>query len=175
MAASPDIRNYRIPGAIIEAKFTDDMDYVDLGNLVDFQYTPSIEKKEHFSSRSGTRIKDYSVVSQIAAVITLTLDEITSRNLRMFLLGASTTNTAGDEEITPLTAPNLTADIRVTGTNTIGPMIDFLGNVTFAPSGDLSLQADNDDWSQIPLTADVNKSDDRFGLFTVRQQDGVTA
>lgn len=175
MAASPDTRNYRIPAATLEIKLADDGDYVDAGNLVDFVYTPTVTKKEHFSARTGLRAKDLTVVTEVSAAIKFTVDEATARNLSLFLLGDISTNTAGDIEITPLTNPNLTADIRVTGVNSVGPMVDFEGNVTFSPSGDLNLMADNDDWAQIPLDADVNKADGLFGKFTIRQQDGVTA
>lgn len=175
MADSPDTRNYRIPAATLAIKFADDIDYVDAGNLVDFVYTPTVTKKEHFSARSGLRAKDLTVVTEVAAAIKFTVDEATKRNLSLFLLGDISTNTAGDIVITPLSNPNLTADIKVTGVNSVGPMIDFEANVTFSPSGDLNLMADNDDWAQIPLDADVNKSDGKFGFFTIRQQDGVTA
>ncbi len=170
MGASPDTGNYRIPAATIAIKFATDMDYVDAGNLVDFTYTPTVTKKEHFSARTGLRAKDLTVVTEVSAAIKFTVDENTARNLSLFLLAEVDTNTAGDEIINPLTSPNLTADIKVTGVNSVGPMVDFEGNVTFSPSGDLNLMADNDDWAQIPLEADVNKSDGKFGTFTIRQQ-----
>lgn len=167
---SPNTGNYRIPAATLSIKMAGDMDYVDAGNLVDFVYTPTVTKKEHFSARTGLRAKDLTVVTEVSAAIKFTVDENTSRNLSLFLLGDVSTNTAGDLEITPLSNPNLTADIKVTGVNSVGPMIDFEGNVTFSPSGDLNLMADNDDWAQIPLEADVNKSNGKFGVFTRREQ-----
>jgi hypothetical protein len=170
MGASPDTANYRIPAAAVAIKKSTDIDYVDAGNLVNFVYTPSVTKKEHFSGRVGIRAKDFTAVTQVAASIKATLDENTARNVAMFLLGAVDTNTDGDEIIDPLTAPNLTVDIKLTATNTVGPMIDFEGNVTISPSGDFNLMADNDDFAQIPLVADVNKKDGRYGRFTIRQQ-----
>jgi hypothetical protein len=170
MTASPSTANYRIPAATLSIKMSGDGDYVDAGNLVDFTYTPTVTKKEHFSARTGLRAKDLTVVTEVSAAIKFTVDENTARNLSIFLLGDASTNTAGDLEITPLTNPNLTADIKVIGVNSVGPMLDFEGNVTFSPSGDLNLMADNDDWAQIPLEADVNKSDGKFGTFTIREQ-----
>lgn len=175
MPASPSTQNYRIPAAILSIKKTGDVDYVDAGNLVDFVYTPSVTNKEHFSARSGLRGKDFTAVTQVAATIKATLDENTARNVSMFLLATVDTDTDGNEIIDPLTEPNLTVDIKLTATNTIGPMIDFEGNVTISPSGDFNLMADNDDFAQIPLQADVNKANGRYGRFTVRQQAGVTA
>ncbi|TPN44868.1 hypothetical protein [Mesorhizobium sp. B1-1-7] len=170
MGDSPDTANYRIPAASIAIKKSTDMDYVDAGNLVDFVYTPAVTKKEHFSGRVGIRAKDFTAVTQVAASIKATLDENTARNVAMFMLATVDTNTDGDEIIDPLTAPNLTVDIKLTATNTVGPMIDFEGNVTISPSGDFNLMADNDDFAQIPLVADVNKADGRYGRFTIRQQ-----
>ncbi|WP_217577323.1 hypothetical protein [Mesorhizobium sp. GbtcB19] len=170
MPASPDTGNYRIPAATVEIKKADDIAYVSAGNLVDFVYTPTVTKKEHFSASGGLRGKDFTAVTQVAASIKATLDENTARNIAMFMLADVDTNTAGDEIIDPLTQPNLTVDIKLTAVNTIGPMIDFEGNVTISPSGDFNLMADNDDFAQIPLVADVNKKDGRYGRFTVRQQ-----
>ncbi|TPI13868.1 hypothetical protein [Mesorhizobium sp. B4-1-1] len=170
MPASPDTGNYRIPAAIIEIKKVSDMAYVNAGNLVDFVYSPTVTKKEHFSASSGLRGKDFTAVTQVAASIKATLDENTARNIAMFMLATVDTNTDGDEIIDPLTDPNQTIDIKLTAVNTIGPMIDFEGNVTISPSGDFNLMADNDDFAQIPLAADVNKKDGRFGRFTIRQQ-----
>ncbi|KQU77703.1 hypothetical protein ASD12_18050 [Mesorhizobium sp. Root102] len=175
MPASPSTANYRIPAAFVEMKLPGDADYVDAGNLVDFVYTPTVTKKEHNTARVGLRAKDFTAVTVVAASIKATLDENTARNIAMFMLSTVDTNTAGDQIIDPLTSPNLTVDIRLTATNTIGPMIDFEGNVTLSPSGDFNLLADNDDFAQIPLIGDVNKADGRFGRFTVRQQAGVTA
>jgi len=170
MPASPSTANYRIPAATLSIKLSGDADYVDAGNLVDFSYTPSVEKQEHFSARTGIRTKDFTTVTQTGASISFTVDEITARNLSLFLLGDISTDTDGNEVIEPLSNPNLTADIKVTATNTAGPMLDFTGNVTFSPSGDLSLMADDTNYAQIPLTADVNKANDKFGTFTLRQQ-----
>ncbi|MBZ9705383.1 hypothetical protein LB543_01395 [Mesorhizobium sp. ESP7-2] len=170
MGASPDTGNYRIPAAYVLMKLPADMDYVDAGNLVDFVYTPTVAKKEHNSARAGIRAKDFTAVTSVAATIKATFDENTARNIAMFLLATVATNTDGDEIIDPLTSPTLTVDIKLVATNTVGPMIDFEGNVTISPSGDFNLMADNDDFAQIPLSADVNKKDGRYGRFTIRQQ-----
>jgi hypothetical protein len=167
---SPSILNYRIPAATIKIKKAGDVAYIDAGNLVDFVYTPTITKKEHFSARTGIRAKDKTNVTQSGASIKYTVDEWTSRNIAMFLLADVSTDTDGNIIIDPLTEPNLTVDILVEGTNTEGPQIDFEGNVTISPSGDLELMADNDDYAKIPMSADVNKANGRFGRFTVRPQ-----
>jgi hypothetical protein len=36
--------------------------YEDFGNVTDFKVTFAVEKKEHFSSRSGLKVKDKEII-----------------------------------------------------------------------------------------------------------------
>ena len=158
MAASPSTSNYAIPTGKLEIKFSGDADFVDAGNVVNVQYTPTVTKQEHYASRGGARKKDKTVITQVGATMSMAVDEITGRNLAAFFLGTLTTDTAGDFIIEALTDTDKTADIRITGDNDVGPQITLTANVTFSPSGALTLIADNNDFQQIPLDADVNDS-----------------
>jgi hypothetical protein len=85
---SPNVDNYYIGKGKVEIKLPTDANWVDIGNVPEFEYTPNLTKLDHFSSRAGTRSKDKSVVTEKAAAIRIVMDEWTARNLSMALMGA---------------------------------------------------------------------------------------
>jgi hypothetical protein len=58
----------------------------DFGNCTDFKVTTAIDKKEHYSSRSGTKTKDAEKVIQQTATGSFTLDDLLNENLRIYLM-----------------------------------------------------------------------------------------
>lgn len=164
MATAPNTSNYAIPKGIVTYT-PDGGSLTDLGNCSNFTYTPDVTKKDHFSSRSGIRTKDLSVVSQLAATIKLTLDEINEFNLSLFLLAESGTSSLGG-----LTDTSLSGTLTFTGHNDIGPLTTFTGKVQFQPGGDMSLVTDTDDWQTIPLNAEVLLYAGSYGVWTVEEQ-----
>lgn len=79
-----------------------------LGNAPNVTLAMGTDFLEHFSSMSGFRSKDKSVVSQIAPTISFTLDEIEGENWKLAVYGSSEdiTQAAGDDTYTianPLT------------------------------------------------------------------------
>ncbi len=66
--------------------------YRDMGNVVDSSLEQAIEELEHYSSKSGTRRRDRSLVTQIEEAITFTLDEPNAENLRAFFRGGAVTD-----------------------------------------------------------------------------------
>lgn len=86
---------YTIPGGL-RVFFNDGSGDRDLGNIVgdSVSMTRDTEELEHFSNRSGTRLKDKVVTIEEAAQIDFALDEINIQNLQYFFKGGSTTNVA---------------------------------------------------------------------------------
>lgn len=78
----------------------------DLGNATDFSITTSTEKKEHYGSRKGLKVKDKSVVVSMSINGKFTLDEIVPDNLAMALMASVTkvVQTAAQEETQTFTA-----------------------------------------------------------------------
>src|SRR5580765_7174405 len=134
MAASPDVHNYHIGKGIVTFKETGGSTFTDLGNAPSFIYTPTVEKKEHFSSREGIKTKDFTAITQVGATIKFTLDEITATNLAFFALGDVDTTVPGTITINGLSKAEFTGDIKVEGTNDIGQKVDFTATVSFVPS-----------------------------------------
>ncbi len=66
----------------------------DFGNVVEHEFEQEIDELEHFTSKSGTRRKDRTVVREISAALLLTLDEMSVKNLRDFFQGDTITDEA---------------------------------------------------------------------------------
>ena len=93
MATSPNVENYtlgkgkmyfnrKISTGVYEGERA-------LGNAPEFNFSMSIDKLDHYSSMAGIRAKDASVVTEITAQVSFTLDEITSDNLELLFFGSS--------------------------------------------------------------------------------------
>ena len=91
MASTP--LNYQIPGRVSlffrKKGSTNDADWRDLGNVIDPQIVPQIERLDHFSMRRGRRAKDRSEITQRGGQLNFSIDEINLHNL-MFAFGATT-------------------------------------------------------------------------------------
>src|SRR5262245_28616672 len=140
---SPNVNNYHIGKGIVSFKETGQSSYLDLGNSPSFIYTPTVAKKEHFSSRTGIKTKDFTAITEVGATIKFHLDEITGANLAFFALA---TVTAGTNLVTlsGLTKTVFTGDILVSGTNAIGQQVDFTATVSFIPAGDFKFVTDTE-------------------------------
>ncbi len=66
----------------------------DMGNVVDSSLEQEVEEQDHFSSKTGVRIKDRSLVKQITEEVLFTLDELSTENLRSFFRGGDVAEVA---------------------------------------------------------------------------------
>jgi len=168
MPASPDVQNYHIGKGIVSFQEEGGSTFTDLGNAPSFVYSPTVEKKEHFSSREGIKTKDFTAITQVGATVKFTLDEITATNLAFFALGEVDTTVPGAITINGLSKTEFTGDIKVVGTNDIGQKVDFVATVSFVPSGDFSFITDEDDFSVVAIASKKKKDTDGFfGVWTI--------
>jgi len=171
MPTSPSVQNYHIGKGIVSFKETGAGSFRDLGNAPSFVYTPNVDKLEHFSSREGVKTKDFTAITTVAATIKLTLDEITPENLAYFAMGEIGTDTDGNTTISGMKNVERTGTIMVVGTNDIGQQVDFVGDVSFVPSGDFGFITDEDKFTLVELEAEVMKdANGAFGIWTVRDE-----
>lgn len=70
--------------------------YRDLGNIVVAGFNSAIEFMEHYSARTGTRVKDRKATKEISLEIPFTFDEINKDNLALVLRGGVPAAVAGD-------------------------------------------------------------------------------
>jgi hypothetical protein len=171
MPTSPNVNNYHIGKGIVSFKEVGEVTFRDLGNAPAFVYTPTIEKLEHFSSREGVKTKDFTAITQVAATIKVTLDEITGENLAYFALAEQGVDTDGNITLSALTKTEFIGDIKVVGTNDIGQQVDFLATISFVPAGDFSFITAEDEFTILELEAEVQKdANGNFGVWTVRDE-----
>jgi len=173
LPVSPDVQNYHIGKGIVSFKETGGSTFTDLGNAPSFIYSPVVEKLEHFSSREGVKVKDFTAVTQAGATVTFTLDEITGLNLSFFALAEEdSTTTPGSIILEGLKKTEFTGDIKVVGTNDIGQQVDFEAAVSFIPEGEFSFITAEDNFSIITIKAEVQKdaTTGSFGKWTIHEK-----
>jgi hypothetical protein len=78
---SPAIANYYDGKGIVQINGRD------CGNVSKFEFHAGVKRVDHFSSRFGTKVKDFSFIQEKTATVSLTLDEFTFDNLLLVLLG----------------------------------------------------------------------------------------
>lgn len=114
----------------------------DFGNVVEHEFEQEIDELEHFTSKTGTRRKDRTVVREISASLLLTLDELSIKNVRDFFQGGEITDQAAAvgggavvDEIQRLDGE----EIRILGKSLNGTAIvvdDITGATTFTAGVD---------------------------------------
>lgn len=127
----------------------------DLGNVPEFEFTPSVELLQHQSSRSGVRTTDRTVVVSRGGDVRIVMEEHTADNLAMLLLGTVTADTVGGgHTIDILSSNTIDGLIQFESTNEVGPKITMdLYNVSFQPGASLSLIGE--EWNQLEITGQV--------------------
>jgi hypothetical protein len=176
MTDAPSISNYYIGKGIVSFKKDGDAEFRDLGNVPEFEWTPAIEKLDHFSSREGVKSKDRSVVLSVSGSVRLVMDEWDPKNLAIALLGDALTNTDGETIIDIFSQTVVSGSLKFVGTNEVGPRYTMiLTKVDFIPGSSLNLLSD--EFGTIEITGEVSKQDGSFGTMTLDAPEGneVTA
>jgi hypothetical protein len=168
---SPNIGNYVVGRGIgyiklIPPSLNPDADYVDCGNITEFTFQVKPTRLEHFSSRVGVRKKDMVVVTELAASLTMILEEFTARNLGFACLGMSSSSPPGTQTVTILSEPLIYAAFKFVSTNVVGPQWTYEFPVClFTPSKAISLlPAGSGSWGSMDFECDV-LYDDVLGSF----------
>lgn len=161
---SPNPDNYYIGKGIITFKPDGAAGHYHVGNVPEFEFTPAIEKLDHFSSMEGIRTKDKSIVIERSAAIRMVMEEWTPRNLSIILMGA--VDDSGPQPTIDIFSTNIIGgELKFYGTNDVGPRWNFtFPRVEFSPSG--SLNPISDEWGQIEVTGEVVISNGVFGTGT---------
>lgn len=142
-----------------------------LGNCTKFDFEPAVDTLDHFSSMAGVKSKDFSVALQKTATLSLTLDEITLKNLQLALLGGTlaadpvtdTTDGHGLMGFDILTEALTNGVVELINSNDVGPQYQIiLPSVNFKPDGAVSFIGD-DDWAAVDLSGDVLAVNGSFG------------
>jgi hypothetical protein len=120
---------------------TDPDDYVEIGNCPSFECEPLQERRPHYSSRAGLRVKDLNPVVQLDYNLSFDCDEMAAANLARFFLGTLTQATG---RIAAMTNYDAEYAIKFVSDNPIGPnQIYRFHRVTLGPAGPLQLIGDD--------------------------------
>jgi len=85
------IENYTVPGGV-KLFFDDGNGERDLGNITDLDVETGTEELEHFSNRSGKRLKDKVIVLEEKLTVKFKFDEPVTENLRYYFKGGEIEN-----------------------------------------------------------------------------------
>jgi len=93
------------------------------------------------------------------------------------MLGTAAEQSNGDWVVDVLAEPSKIGNLRIYATSPYGQKVDWEGNVTVSPAGDVSMLTSGSDLMNLPITAKVNKDPvtGRYGRFTFRAPEGQTA
>jgi hypothetical protein len=166
---SPNIGNYYIGKGIISIKLLGESVFTDCGNCPQFEFMAKVTNLDHFSSRQGVRKKDFTAVIELAASLTMQLEELTARNMGFALLGlASGGPSPVPDTIDVFSNPVIYGSVKFVGTNDIGPIwtVNF-PLVKLSPNKALSLIGNT--WGVIDLDGEVlyDQLQGTFGTATV--------
>lgn len=168
---SPNIGNYYIGKGIVSIKLLGEPAYVDCGNVPQFEFTAKVTQLDHFSSRQGVRVKDFTAVIEIAGSLSIVLEELTARNMGFAFLGLPFGGPSpAPDTIDIFSNPVIYGSVKFQGTNIIGPVytVNF-PLVKLSPSKALGLIQNT--WGTIDLDGDVlfDQVIRSFGTVTVTQ------
>lgn len=171
-ATSPNVDNYFIGKGIVKFAVDGGTTYVDLGNCSEVEWTPTVDKLDHFSSRTGIRVKDLSVVREKSATVRVVMEELTPHNLGIALMGEVTTGTPpAPTSIDIFSLSEIRGALRFIGQNDVGAKVQYdWPNVSIIPTNSINLISE--EWGSMEITADV-LADPTTGKFGTAQW-GIT-
>jgi hypothetical protein len=159
---SPNIGNYVVGRGIgyiklVPPSYQSDAGYVDCGNITEFTFQVKPTRLDHFSSRVGVRKKDMVVVTELAATLTMTLEEFTARNIAFAALGAPHESPQGTYVVSILSQPLVYAAFKFVSTNVVGPQWTYeFPLCLFTPSKAISLlPTGSGSWGALDFECDV--------------------
>jgi hypothetical protein len=151
---APDTDNLQVGKGIVSFKPEGGATFIDLGNVAELEYTPTVEKLDHFSSRAGIRTKDKSIPVTRSGTLRILMEELTAQNLAMLLMGSIDTAATPGPTIEIFAVDTIRGEVKFVATNDVGPRWDLnFYNVEFSPSG--SLNPISSEWNQIEVTGEV--------------------
>lgn len=165
MTASPSTDNYFVGKGTVSFKPDGSTAYRDLGNVSEFEVTPTVEKLDHYSSRAGIKSKDKSVIVTKSATVRIVMDEVTMENLALGMGGTVVTASDGSKSFGMLEGSAVEGSLKLTGTNDVGVKLNWVGDVSFTPSG--SFNPITEEWGKIEVTGEVLvDANGKFGIWS---------
>ncbi|TIN41399.1 MAG: hypothetical protein E5Y10_22930 [Mesorhizobium sp.] len=146
----------------------------DLGNIVECELTPSVDKLEHKKTRGGSKKTDFTQYNNQAVQFRIVLDEITAENLAMLLMSEVVENSDGTKTLRLMSVSTITGALEFVGDNNVGNTVHgVFPSVSFGPTGSFS-PISGDDFGQVEVTGDLLATEytdgsSDFGTMTVTE------
>jgi hypothetical protein len=152
---SPNIGNLVVGRGYLSMKLIGESSFQDMGNATRLTLQVNPTRLDHYSSRIGVRRKDLTVVTQLDAKMTMTLEEATVRNMQLMVLGLGQESAA--DSIQLMEEPLFYAAINFTATNVVGPRWNVvLPNVLLTPTNAFMLIAEGSGtWASMEIEGDI--------------------
>lgn len=176
---SPNVDEYYIGKGIVTIKPEAETTWFDVGNVPEFEFTPTMEELPHNSSRQGVRFRDKTVILEKGGELRMILEEWTAMNMAIVLMSEV------EDEVGPPVGSSIdifklsqyTAAVRFQGKNDVGPRWNFeFLRVDFIPSS--SLNPISEEWGGIEVTGRLAAVDIGAGVYSFgtakRNDDGST-
>ena len=143
----------------------------DLGNCPEIEITPSADNLDHFSARTGTKLKDKTIVISSSAELRVVMEEMAAFNLSLLFTGA-VDESDPEFPIVNIGGQNaVRGEFRFYGMNDVGPKWNVIVPVVdFLPSGSLNLISD--EWGNMEVTGQLAASNGIFGTMQPRDDTG---
>lgn len=171
---SPAVANYFVGKGVVQTKFDGEADWHYVGNVPEFEFSPTLETLEHFSSMAGVKAKDLTIILSRGGTIRIVMEELIARNLAMFLLGTPDETDPFSPSIEIFGQTIKSGAVRFLGTNEVGPRWTFTFNkVDWVPSG--SFNPISDEWGQLEVTGNLATAGGSFGTALRRDLKILTA
>lgn len=123
---------------------------LDFGNIVSGSFSSDISFLDHFTAKSGTRLKDRSLVQEISISINLTSDEPSEELLNLFTLGGTITTHVW----APYTKTERKGSARFLGVSDTGNEFEWeIWKCVVKPDGEFTYNSE--DWSQFSFIVDI--------------------
>jgi hypothetical protein len=131
--------------------------YLYLGNVVTGEISSDITFLDHFTTKTGSRTKDRSVIQEISVAYNFTLDEPDINNMNFFMLGGAVTSVTGPpvkKTFKPFTNLERNGGALIAGVSDTGnEWVWKIRKSTMKPDGAFSYNSE--DWSQFSFILDV--------------------
>ena len=155
MPTAPNTDNYTIPGGIKLFVNTGDGER-DLGNIVELDLEPGQELLEHYTNRSGKRMKDKQIVLEDKLTINFTLDEPNIENMKLFFRGDTIVDDGATQKIAIAALGTIEGTVRLECFPSTGRGIKwecYFGKASILPKG--SMKLDDKNWMPVPMSIEV--------------------
>lgn len=124
-------------------------DFYDVGNCPTFEVEVTEESLDHYSSREGTRKKDKSVIIETGYKVTFNLDEMSVKNMQMYLKGTM----QGTDVVLGNTALDNEYALKFVSNNPAGPNQTWeFWRIKLSPNGAFSLIGE--EWSTLSFSGE---------------------